>query len=82
MNRILKLMWLILAISILATSLIIPAAAYKYEVRDNGADQLEDIKTVLLHPTQQMQVMPVLGRIQLQLMEERVKSNMDMIHIF
>lgn len=40
MNRILKLMWLILAISILATSLIIPAAAYKYEVRDNGGGSI------------------------------------------
>ena len=40
MNRILKLAWLILAISILATSLIIPAAAYKYEVRDNGGGSI------------------------------------------
>lgn len=40
MNKILKLMLLIVVISVLATSLIIPASAYKYEVRDNGGGSI------------------------------------------
>ncbi len=40
MNKILKLVLSISVISILATVLIIPASAYKYEVRDNGGGSI------------------------------------------